>query len=79
MIFDYPQKKLLMIVIVVFSAAIAAAFVIDWMDENVVNPRIWEDWSCDEMKDYAMRFEDEKLSDFQRAQFHEDLSHCLGG
>jgi hypothetical protein len=47
------------------------------MDENVINPRIWKNWSCEEMKNFALTSEDEKLTDFQRARFHEDLSLCL--
>lgn len=47
------------------------------MDENVINPRIWKDWSCEKMKNFALTFEDEKLTDFQRARFHDDLSLCL--
>ena len=77
MLFDYTPKKLLLIVTIVFAVFIPVIFLIDWLDENVVNPRIWKNWSCEEMKEFAMKFEDEKLSKFQRAVFHEDLSKCL--
>ena len=73
-----PQgKKLTMIVIVIVGAAFPLIFLIDWFDENVTNPRIWKDWTCDEMKKFAINFEDEQFNDFQRSKFHEDLSRCL--
>jgi len=70
-------KKLTIIVIVIFAIGGSGIFLVDWFDENVTNPRIWKDWTCDEMKDFAIKFEDEKFTDFQRAKFHEDLSECL--
>lgn len=74
---EIGQKLLVVIVVSVFAVLIPAILAIDWLEENVINPRIWKDWSCDEMQEYAMQFEDEKLSSFQRAQFHQDLSRCL--
>jgi len=70
-------KKLTIIVIVIFVIASMAAFFVDWVDENVTNPRIWKDWTCEKMKQFAIRFEDEMFADFQRAKFHEDLSLCM--
>lgn len=70
-------KKLTIIVIVIFVIASMAVFFVDWVDENVTNPRIWKDWTCEEMKEFAIRFEDEMFADFQRAKFHEDLSLCM--
>jgi hypothetical protein len=70
-------RKLTIIVIVIFGIGGSGIFLVDWFDENVTNPRIWEDWTCDEMKEFAIKFEDEKFTDFQRAKFHEDLSECL--
>jgi len=73
-----PQgKKLTIIVIVIFGIVGSGIFLVDWFDENVANPRIWKDWTCEEMKDFAIKFEDEKFTDFQRAKFHEDLSLCM--
>ncbi len=72
------EKKLIIIVIVIFGTALPIIFFIDWFDENVINPRIWNDWTCEEMKKFAIEFKDEKLTDFQRAKFHEDLSLCMG-
>jgi len=74
---EIGQKLLVVIVVSVFAVLIPAILAIDWLEENVINPRIWKDWSCDEMQEYAMQFEDEKLSSFQRAQFHQYLSRCL--
>jgi len=70
-------KKLIIIVIVIFVIASMVAFFVDWVDENVTNPRIWKDWTCKEMKEFAIKFEDEMFADFQRAKFHEDLSLCM--
>ena len=69
--------KLTITVIVIFGTAIFLVFLIDWFDENVTNPRIWKDWTCEEMKNFAVEFKDEQFSNFQRAKFHEDLSLCL--
>ncbi len=71
-------KSLGILVIVIFAVIIPSIFVIDWFDKNIVNPRIWKDWTCDQMVQFAMKFEDEKLTDFQRVKFHEDLSMCMG-
>ena len=37
----------------------------------------WEDWSCEEMKRFALEFKDEAFTDVQRTIFHNDLSFCL--
>ncbi|MCH8915378.1 MAG: hypothetical protein IIA82_05995 [Thaumarchaeota archaeon] len=71
-------KKLTIIVILIFSTAIFLVFVINWFDENVANPRIWKDWTCEEMKKFAIEFKDEQFTNFQRAKFHEALSFCMG-
>ena len=68
---------LIIVIILAFSVIIPTIFLIDWVDKNLTNPRIWKDMTCEEMKKFAMTFEDEKLNDFQRVKFHEDLSLCL--
>jgi len=73
-----PGKKLIIIVIVITGIIFPLIFLIDWFDENVTNPRIWKDWTCQEMKRFAVEFKDEQFSDYQRARFHEDLSLCMG-
>ncbi len=73
----FQGKKIAIMVIVMFGIAISIIFLVDWFDENVINPRIWKDWTCDEMKEFAIKFEDEKFTDFQRARFHQDLSLCM--
>ena len=75
---DSVNKKLIIIAIIVFGVGISIIFLIDYLDKNFLNPRIWETWSCDQMKDFALKKEDEKLTDFQQARFHEDLSLCMG-
>ncbi|MEK0350455.1 MAG: hypothetical protein QQN60_04435 [Nitrosopumilus sp.] len=71
-------NKLTITVILIFSTAIFLVFVINWFDENVANPRIWKDWTCEEMKKFAIEFKDEQFTNFQRAKFHEALSFCMG-
>ena len=71
-------NKLTITVILIFSTAIFLVFVINWFDENVANPRIWKDWTCEEMKKFAIEFKDEQFTNFQRAKFHEALSLCMG-
>ena len=71
-------KKLTIIVIVIFGTAVPLIFLIDWFDENVTNPRIWKDWTCEQMIKFAVEFKDEQFSAFQRAKFHKDLSLCMG-
>ncbi len=46
-------------------------------EKNVTNPRIWENWTCDEMEKFALEDRDDNLNDFQASKFHEDLSECL--
>jgi hypothetical protein len=47
-------------------------------EKNITNPRIWEEWTCDEMEKFALENKDDNLNDFQKSKFHEDLSKCLG-
>lgn len=77
MILNPQGKKLVFFVIIAFGVIFPSIFLVKWFDENVVNPRIWKDWTCTEIEQFAMGSEDEKFSDFQRAKFHEDLSKCL--
>ena len=75
---DSINRKLIIIAIAVLIAGVTVIFLIDWLDKNFLNPRIWESWSCTQMKDFAIKKEDQKLTDFQQAKFHEDLSLCMG-
>ena len=70
-------KKLIVIIIGMGILIVSTVSYMDWYDENVLNPRIWEDWSCKEMKKFALEFKDEEFTDVQRTKFHDDLSHCL--
>jgi len=64
-------------IIMMFGIIVSVIVLVDWVDENVTNPRIWKDWTCEEMIKFAIKSEDEKLAVFQRARFHEDLSLCM--
>jgi len=73
----FQGKKLDAMIIVMFGIIISVIFLVDWVDENVTNPRIWKDWTCEEMIEFAIKSEDEQFAVFQRAKFHEDLSLCM--
>jgi len=66
------------VIIIIFSIILLAVFVVDWVDKNITNPRIWKDMTCEEMKEFAMKREHEKLNDFQQSRFLEDLTLCMG-
>ena len=73
----FSGKSLVILVIASFVIITISVFLVEWFDENVTNPRIWKDWSCEEMKNFALTSQDKKLTDFQQARFHEDLSRCM--
>ena len=77
MITDNP-KFVKLLIIIVFAIVVTASIVgINMYDENVINPRIWEGWTCDEMEKFALENRDDTLNDYQTSKFHEDLSECL--
>ena len=77
MITDNP-KFVKLLIIIVFAIVVPVSIVgINMYDENVINPRIWEGWTCDEMEKFAVEDRDDTLNDFQTSKFHEDLSECL--
>jgi hypothetical protein len=77
MITDNP-KFVKLLIIIVFAIVVPLSIVgINMYDENVINPRIWEKWTCDEMEKFALEDRDDNLNDFQASKFHEDLSECL--
>ena len=77
MITDNP-KFVKLLIIIVFAIVVPASIVgINMYDENVINPRIWEGWTCDEMEKFALENRDDTLNDYQTSKFHEDLSECL--
>ena len=77
MITDNP-KFVKLLIIIVFAIVIPVSIVgINMYDENVINPRIWEGWTCDEMEKFALEDRDDTLNDYQASKFHEDLSECL--
>ena len=77
MITDNP-KFVKLLIIIVFAIVVPASIVgINMYDENVINPRIWDGWTCDEMEKFALEDRDDILNDYQSSKFHEDLSECL--
>ena len=77
MITDNP-KFVKLLIIIVFAVVVPVSIVgINMYDENVINPRIWEGWTCDEMEKFALEDRDDTLNDYQASKFHEDLSECL--
>lgn len=70
-------KKLIIIVIVAFAVIFPSIFLIDWFEKKVINPRIWESWTCSEMKQFALEGGQETLNDFQQVKFDEDLLECM--
>ena len=77
MITDNP-KFVKLLIIIVFAIVVPVSIVgINMYDENIINPRIWEGWTCDEMEKFALEDRDDTLNDYQASKFHEDLSECL--
>jgi hypothetical protein len=77
MITDNP-KFVKLLIIIIFAIVVPVSIVgISMYDENVINPRIWEGWTCDEMEKFALEDRDDTLNDYQASKFHEDLSECL--
>ena len=77
MITDNP-KFVKFLVIAIFAIVVPLSIVgINMYEKNVTNPRIWENWTCDEMEKFALEDRDDTLNDFQVSKFHEDLSECL--
>jgi len=77
MITDNP-KFVKFLVITIFAIVIPLSIVgINMYEKNVTNPRIWENWTCDEMEKFALEDRDDTLNDFQTSKFHEKVSECL--
>ena len=77
MITDNP-KFVKLLIIIVFAIVVPLSIIgINMYDENVINPRIWDGWTCDEMEKFALEDRDDTLNDYQASKFHEDLSECL--
>ena len=71
-------KFVKLLIIIVFTIVVPLSIVgINMYDENVINPRIWEGWTCDEMEKFALEDRDDTLNDYQASKFHDDLSECL--
>ena len=78
MITENP-KFLKILIISAFAVIIPASIIgINFYEKNVSNPRIWENWTCYEMEQFALEDKDDNLNDYQASKFHEDLTECLG-
>ena len=68
MITDNP-KFVKLLIITIFAIVVPVSIVgINMYDENVINPRIWEGWTCDEMEKFALEDRDDILNDYQGKQ-----------
>ena len=77
MITENP-KFLKILIIFAFAVIIPVSIIgINFYEKNVTNPRIWEDWTCEEIKKFALENKDDMLNDFQKTKFHQVLSECL--
>ena len=77
MITENP-KFLKILIIAVFAVVIPTSIVgINFFEKTVTNPRIWDDWTCEQMEKFALEHKDDTLNDYQKSKFHEDLSECL--
>lgn len=74
---ESSNKKLVIIVVVIFTIVFPSIFLIDWFEKEVPNPRIWESWTCEEMKQFALEGGLETLNDFQQVKFDEALLECM--
>ena len=77
MITENP-KFVKFLVIAIFAIVVPLSIGgINMYEKNVTNPRIWENWTCDEIEKFALEDRDDTLNDYQASRFHEDLSECL--
>ena len=77
MITENP-KFIKILLIVAFAIIIPASIVgINLFEKTVTNPRVWEDWTCEQIQKFALEDKDDTLNDYQKSKFHEDLSKCL--
>ena len=76
--FTENPKFLKILIITAFAIVIPASIIgINLFEKNISNIRIWEEWTCEEMKKFALEDKDDTLNDYQKTKFHEELSQCL--
>ncbi len=79
MITENP-KFLKILIVAVFAVVIPISIIgINFFEKTVTNPRIWENWTCEQIQKFALEDKDDTLNDYQKSKFHEDLSECLSG
>jgi len=77
MITENP-KFLKILIVAVFAVVIPISIIgINFLEKTVTNPRIWENWTCEQIQKFALEDKDDTLNDYQKSKFHEDLSECL--
>ena len=77
MITENP-KFIKILLIVAFAIIIPASIVgINLFEKTVTNPRVWENWTCEQIQKFALEDKDDTLNDYQKSKFHKDLSECL--
>jgi hypothetical protein len=77
MITENP-KFLKILIVAVFAVVIPISIIgINFFEKTVTNPRIWENWTCEQIQKFALEDKDDTLNDYQKSKFHEDLSECL--
>jgi len=79
MITENP-KFLKILIIAVFAVIIPVSIIgINFFEKTITNPRVWENWTCEQIQKFALEDKDDTLNDYQKSKFHEDLSECLSG
>ena len=77
MITENP-KFLKILIIATFAIIVPSTIIgINFFEKTVTNPRIWDDWTCEQKEKFALEHKDDTLNDYQKSKFHEDLSECL--
>jgi hypothetical protein len=79
MITENP-KFLKILIVAVFAVVIPISIIgINFFEKTITNPRVWENWTCEQIQKFALEDKDDTLNDYQKSKFHEDLSECLSG
>ena len=77
MITENP-KFIKILLIVAFAIIIPASIVgINLFEKTVTNPRVWENWTCEQIQKFALEDKDDTLNAYQKSKIHKDLSECL--
>ena len=70
MITENP-KFLKILIIATFAIIVPSSIIgINFFEKTVTNPRIWDDWTCEQMEKFALEDKDDTLNDYQKSKFH---------